>query len=900
MKTQFLASSLLIVLISMLFCNAARADSLAGVSDATVTGGAIISVRYDGTEYVVANEDLMLGTTTRWYIPAATGIPTLWADGQPVPTATVTGTSDPKSGDVGSKGDNFLFTLNGATNISSIDGINFQETIFPLPTKMIFVFERGGNDNGTVQGILADGSLGMALKLTANGAPYANTGVSANGQNGFGYVFTSDDPVIGLRITASGHDTLSISAVPIRLDPRQSRDSQPRNEATDVPRDVVLTWTPGEGVAAVNGHILYLSRNLADVTDGVGGVTLSDTSYDPGRLEFGATYYWRVDQAGADVFEGEVWSFTVEPAAYPIQNVTATASSAQEGMGPENTVNGSGLNAMDEHSAEGTEMWLSTGVQPNWIQYEFDAAYKLQEMWVWNSNQLIEPFIGFGAKTVTIEYSLDGSAWTKLDDAPEFAQATGAATYTHNTTVPFGGVVAKYVRLTIDSLWGGLTQSGLSEVRFFSIPVQAREPVPADAATDVDIDAVLSWRAGREAASHTVYLSKDENAVSKGTAPKATVADNSFTPATLGYGATYYWRVDEVNEAMVPAVYEGPVWSFTTEAYEIIDDFESYTDDEGNRIYQAWVDGYGTTTNGSQVGYAEAPFAETTIIRGGRQSMPLSYDNSGVAASEAERVFDASQDWTRAGISTLVVYFRGDPNNTTGKLYLKINGVKVVYGGDVADLKAASWTAWSVNLASVNTNLTKVTKLAIGVDSGGQGILYIDDIRLLPAAPVASTTLTVGPASAVTATGNDGMILTINGIEASKLITGTTTVDFEKYADHPAPHADDLSLGTYASLDDSKVITVMFAVPVSTIFIIERGANDSGFIQPLDAAGTPVGEPQPYVNASWFKPGLTIAGQASGAMVITATPPISGINLLPPASGLNSVDPASISAVPAQ
>ena len=34
--------------------------------------------------------------------------------------------------------------------------------------------------------------------------------------------------------------------------------------------------------------------------------------------------------------------------------------------------------------------------------------------------------------------------------------------------------------------------------------------------------------------------------------------------------------------------------------------------------------------------------------------------------------------------------------------------------------------------------------------------------------------------------------------------------------------------GTYASLDDSKVITVKFAVPVTTIFIVERGGNDSG------------------------------------------------------------------------
>ncbi len=82
---------------------------------------------------------------------------------------------------------------------------------------------------------------------------------------------------------------------------------------------------------------------------------------------------------------------------------------------------------------------------------------------------------------------------------PEFARATAADGYAHNTTVPFGGVQAKYVKLTVNSAWGTTGLSGLSEVRFFSIPVQAREPGPADAATGVGRDAVLSWRPGREA-----------------------------------------------------------------------------------------------------------------------------------------------------------------------------------------------------------------------------------------------------------------------------------------------------------------------------------------------------------------------------------------------------------------
>jgi hypothetical protein len=214
MKRQFLVTFPVIVLVSMLLCSAVQADLLTGLSDVTVVDGAIVSLRYAGTEYVVANGDLILGTTTRWYIPADTGVPTLWAEGDPAPAATVSGTSNPKVGDVGSNADNFLFTLGGATNISSLDGIDFQQTIFSIPVDTIFVFERGGNDTGTVQAILADDSLGAALTLTKSAAPYANTGVNVGGQNAFGYVLTTDVPVKGVRITTSGHDALSVSAVP--------------------------------------------------------------------------------------------------------------------------------------------------------------------------------------------------------------------------------------------------------------------------------------------------------------------------------------------------------------------------------------------------------------------------------------------------------------------------------------------------------------------------------------------------------------------------------------------------------------------------------------------------------------------------------------------------------------
>ncbi len=206
------------ICLSLVFMAAsAGADTLTGVSDVTMAGNALASVRYAGAEYVVADGDLMLGTTTRWYIPAATGVATLWKEGDPAPAATVSGVSDPKAADVGSNADDWIFATSGAADgISSIDGINYQETVFATPTKTIFVFERGGNDTGTFEAILADGSLGPAVAFVAasKGGPFADTKVSVSGQNAFGTVFTTDVPVKGVRISAPGFDTLSIAAVP--------------------------------------------------------------------------------------------------------------------------------------------------------------------------------------------------------------------------------------------------------------------------------------------------------------------------------------------------------------------------------------------------------------------------------------------------------------------------------------------------------------------------------------------------------------------------------------------------------------------------------------------------------------------------------------------------------------
>ena len=544
---------------------------------------------------------------------------------------------------------------------------------------------------------------------------------------------------------------MSLGFLDWRSGPGLAKDPIPEDKATDAPSDVTLAWTAGEFAAT---HDVYFGTAFADVNDAsranAMGVLVSqgqsDATYasaDP--LAFGQTYFWRIDEVNAapdgTIYQGKTWSFTTEPYAYPVTSVTATASSAQAGMGPENTINRAGLNASDQHGTELTTMWMSAGVQPNWIQYEFDGVYKLDSLLVWNSNQLIEPFIGFGARDVSIEYSVDGATWTALEGVPEFARGPGSPTYTANTTVDFGGVLARYVKLTVNQTWGGAApQASLSEVRFFHVPLAARAPEPAVAATGVSVDTDLSWRPGREASSHTVYLGTEEAAVAAGSVASETVTEHSYTPASLDYGTTYFWKVDEVGDA---GAYPGPLWSFTTEEYAVVDDFESYNDDD-RRIYDSWIDGLtDQAKGGSQVGYDVSPFAEKTTVHGGSQAMPLSYNNTGVTISEAQLTFPA-QDWTARGLQSLALFFYGAADNT-GKLYLKINNTKIPYDGDAADIAGRHWQAWNIDLSAVGGNLKNVTSLTIGVEgSAAAGLLFIDDIRLYPRVPQVLTPVDPG------------------------------------------------------------------------------------------------------------------------------------------------------------
>jgi hypothetical protein len=112
-------------------------------------------------------------------------------------------------------------------------------------------------------------------------------------------------------------------------------------------------------------------------------------------------------------------------------------------------------------------------------------------------------------------------------------------------------------------------------------------PTPADGALYADTWVSFSWKAGDFAVSHDVYMGENFDDVNDATHDSETFRGNvSLTYFVAGFpgypypdglvpGTTYYWRVDEVNDADPNSPWKGNIWSFTVpprQAYNPVPD----------------------------------------------------------------------------------------------------------------------------------------------------------------------------------------------------------------------------------------------------------------------------------------------------------------------------------------
>ena len=342
---------------------------------------------------------------------------------------------------------------------------------------------------------------------------------------------------------------------------------------------------------------------------------------------------------------------------------------------------------------------------------------------------------GYGGKLHTVYF---GESYDEVENA------TGGLPQGMTTYNPGTLDMAKTYYWRVDEFDAIETYKG--GVWNFTTVGAVSSPSPANGAVDVTQTPTLTWAPGL-GASHEVYFGAD--AASLELKGSGNLGSESYEPGQLEWDTTYYWRIDEANNANADSPWTGPLWSFTTANFLIVDDMESYNDlDEGepgsNRIYLAWIDGFDSpATNGSVVGNLDPPFAEQNIVHNGNQSMPFAYDNA-VGKSEATLTLTSNRDWTVNGVNTLTIWFRGSSNNAAEQMYVVLNGSAGVDNDNPEAALSRGWTEWNIDLqafADQGVNLSNVNSITIGFGNrsnpvaGGAGSMFFDDIRLYAPAP---------------------------------------------------------------------------------------------------------------------------------------------------------------------
>jgi len=470
---------------------------------------------------------------------------------------------------------------------------------------------------------------------------------------------------------------------------------QPADGAITEDTWVNLSWRPGD--FAVSNDV-YIGDNFDAVNEGAEGTFIGNQTANfvvvgfpgfpfPDGLVPGTTYYWRIDEVNeADPnspWKGDVWSFTIPPKTAYFPDPADSAES------------------------------VDVDVRLSWTE-------------------------GFGSKLHTVYF---GDSFDDVNNASG-GLPQGSTDYTPGTLR-----MAKTYYWRVDEFDGTDTFKG--DVWSFITEGAVMALDPTNGSVGITQTPILTWTPGVFGATHEIYFGTDQEAVKNAdtSSPEyqgsGNLGSESYDPGQLEWNTTYYWRIDEANNANADSPWMGPVWTFITANFLIIDDFESYNDLDpadpaSKRIFTVWIDGYDDPTNGSLVGYDNPPFAEQTVVHGGNQSMPFAYDNA-VGTSEATLTLTSNRDWTVNGINRLTIWYRGAPSNAAEQMYVVLNDSAVVnHDSPTAALKG-SWTEWNIDLmlfADQGINLTNVNTITIGFGNrnnpvaGGAGMVFFDDIRL--------------------------------------------------------------------------------------------------------------------------------------------------------------------------
>jgi hypothetical protein len=487
-------------------------------------------------------------------------------------------------------------------------------------------------------------------------------------------------------------------ALGIRIQP-EAYSPNPANGQMDVVRDADLSWRKG---IFADTHNVYFGMDFNDVNeatttdprDVLKSQNQTDTSLELDTLEYGQTYYWRVDEVNAPpdatVYKGNVWSFTVQNfilidnfeaydanniiyenwADYFVNNSGMTVGYFDPPYVEQTTVH-TGKQSMPLYYDNDGTVNEGTALEKTGTQYYSETKYQFDNAQNWTEN---------GVESLSL--------WFKgyAKDLSSFVEEP-AGTY---TMVAAGTDIWD----TADEFHFAYKEvaSGACEI---TAKVISLDPVNSNKDTKAGIMIRDSLDPG--AINITLLLTPDPEKGLRLQTRSSTGAVTVRGTEDLDPNAMppYWLRIQRTSGGLVRA-YRSPNGV----------DWTQFSLRQLSMQMPIYI-GLAATSHDVKIA-CEAKFSNVSFDTAALSSQPWSHQDIGIISNEAE------------------------------PMYISINGTKVYHDDPNACLTDA-WTEWKIplqDLSDKGVNLSSVNSIGIGfgesdrTQPGGEGTIFIDDIRL--------------------------------------------------------------------------------------------------------------------------------------------------------------------------
>ena len=517
--------------------------------------------------------------------------------------------------------------------------------------------------------------------------------------------YDNTGPAVAELLWSSRHTPRQIVPQAALSPPIRASNPYPANGTAGTSLTPALTWNAGDYAAS---HEVYFGTDAGAVKNATkaspefkGAKALGNESYDPGKLAWATTYYWRVDEVNSvrpeSPWVGGVWRFTTGDFLLidNFEDYNAGANQIwyawHDGLGygspgapPYFAGNGTGAAVGDETTASFTEQTIvHSGKQSMPVAYDnnktgfakySEAEFKLTAPRDWTQESVSELSLWFRGLPGSVGSFVEGpvGTYTMTATGADIAGTADQFHFAYKTLAGIGSIEAQVLSVDNTDPWA---KAG----------VMIRETLDA----------------GSKLAA--VYITPGNGCRFQGRRDTdiALTSDTSIaTPEQIAIKAPYWVKLERDVAGNFKAYYSANGTAWTPMAWN------PQSIAMSSNVYV----GLALTSHNNNA-TCTAKFANVRTT--GTVGAQWAHQDIGIASNAAEPLYVAVSN--AAGQPAVVVH----PNPAA---------------------TLSTWTEWVIPLSALSAqgiNLTNVDKLAIGLGTrgnmttpGGAGKMYFDDIRL--------------------------------------------------------------------------------------------------------------------------------------------------------------------------